>query len=488
MRRNRQQAGSSGGSRSAARDVNASTPHSTVSNIPPSLERFVAKIEWRDPKNLPPAQRNARTHTDKQIAQIAASIEQFGFTNPVLIGDDGRIIAGHGRVAAAKHLGLDEIPVIRLDHLSAAERRAYVIADNRLAELSGWDHELLAVELQELSTIALDFDVEITGFETAEIDVLLETCVQENDVADNFTTPEGIETPTTQTGDLWRLGDHRIICGDALDPCNFEQLMGDEHADVVFTDPPYNVKVDGHVCGLGSIRHRNFEMASGEMSEVQFTDFLQQSLKNHAEHCRNGAVIFCCMDWRHLFEVQTAARQAGLSTLNLAVWAKTNAGMGSLYRSGHELILVLKRGNAPHQNNVQLGRYGRYRTNVWHHEGANSIRASRRAELAQHPTVKPVALVADAIKDVSRRGDLVLDGFAGSGSTIIAAQRTGRHCCAIELDPGYVEVAIRRWQALTGEEAIHAESGLTFEQLAASRSIEPARRTRKRRKPATPET
>jgi DNA modification methylase len=329
--------------------------------------------------------------------------------------------------------------------------------------------------------------VEITGFETAEIDLLIENHVQGSDAADIFTTQEEIEAPTTRTGDLWKLGDHRIMCGDTLDPEVFEHLMDQEHADMVFADPPYNVAINGHVCGLGSVRHRDFSMASGEMSEQEFIEFLQRALANHAEYCRGGAVIFCCMDWRHLFELQTAARQTGLSTLNLAVWAKTNAGMGSLYRSQHELVLILKKGGASHRNNVELGRHGRYRTNVWNYEGANSIRASRREELAMHPTVKPVALIADAIKDVTQRGDLVLDGFAGSGTTLLASQRTGRRCRAIELDPGYVDVAIQRWQALTGEEAVLTETGQTFEQLAISRSTEPVRRTRKRQKPATRE-
>jgi DNA modification methylase len=466
---------------------NESAAHSADSNVPPIFDRFMAKIEWRDPKQLSSARRNARTHSQSQIAQIAASIQQFGFVNPILIGDDGCIVAGHGRAAAAKKLGLDEVPVIRLDHLSANERRAYALADNRLAEIAGWDRELLAVELQELSEIDLNFDIEITGFETAEIDILVDEHRRGDDSSDDLLIQESVEAPTTRTGDSWVLGEHRIICGDALDPAVFTIIMHNEQADMAFTDPPYNVRIDKHVCGLGTIHHREFKMACGEMSEDEFVRFLQHTLKNHAEHCRNGAVIFCCMDWRHLFELQTAARRVDLPTLNLCVWSKTNGGMGAFYRSAHELILVLKKGNAPHRNNIQLGRYGRYRTNVWHIEGANTIRAARREELALHPTVKPVTLVAEAIKDVTKRGDLVLDGFAGSGTTILAAQKTGRRCCAIELDPGYVDVAIRRWQALSGEEAVHAESGIAFEELAESRAAEPAPRTRKRRKPTSPE-
>lgn len=465
--------------------------HLDLSESPPdaadhsfaTMDRFAPRITWRNPGDLIPNDGNARTHSDKQIAQIAASIDQFGFVTPIVIGPNEQILAGHGRVAAAKLLGLSQIPVIRIDHLTEAERRAYVIADNHLAELAGWDRELLAVELQELSNIDLGFDIEVAGFETAEIDLLIEELGTEAPDEAAPLPPPAANTPqVTQLGDLWHLGNHRLICGDALDPVIFQRLMGEEEAHAVVTDPPYNVQIGGHVGGSGRIQHREFAMAAGEMSEAEFTAFLRQILINLARHCIDGAVLFIFMDWRHLYELQTAARHAGLAILNLCVWAKTNAGMGSLYRSQHELVVVLKKGTAPHVNNIQLGRYGRYRTNLWTYEGANSIRPSRRAELALHPTVKPVALVADAIKDVTRRGDLVLDSFAGSGTTILAAEKTGRRCYAAELDPIYIDVAVRRWQTLTGRQAVHADYGMTFDQLAENRPTT-VRRIRKRRKP-----
>ncbi len=444
---------------------------------------FQPQISWKNPEDLTPNGRNPRTHSTKQVAQIAASIRQFDFVVPIVVDDNNRILAGHGRLAAANLLQLSRVPVIIIEHLTDEQRRAFVIADNRLAELAGWDQALLAVELQELSELDLDFDVEITGFETAEIDLLIdELDTHAADDADHF-PPQSETTPAvSRLGDVWQMGDHRLICGNALEAETFEGLLDGEEADAVFIDPPYNVRIDGHVGGLGSIHHGAFPMACGEMSETEFTEFLQAALTTVSRHCIDGAVLFICMDWRHLYELQTAARQAGLSMLNLCVWAKTNAGMGSFYRSQHELVFVFKKGSEPHTNNVQLGRYGRYRTNVWRYEGANSISPNRRAELAMHPTVKPVALVSDAIKDVTRRGDLVLDGFAGSGTTVLAAQRPGRRCYGIELDPGYVDVAIRRWQNLTGEDAVHANLDMTFAELAETRTAT-TRRCRKRRKP-----
>lgn len=446
------------------------------------MRRIAPKIIWRDADDLIPADRNARTHSDKQIAQIAASIDQFGFTNPILIDANDTILAGHGRMTAAKLLDMAQVPVICLDHLTEAERRAYLIADNRLAELAGWDRELLAIELQGLSQIDLGFEIELTGFETAEIDVLIEELDAEApDDADQLPTQDANTPPVSRLEDIWCLGNHRLICGDTLNPATLRRLLGDEKAQAVFTDPPYNVPIDGHVCGTGRIRHREFPMASGEMSEQEFTDFLRRALTNLSRHCIDGAVLFACMDWRHVYELQTAARHAGLSTLNICIWMKSNAGLGSLYRSQHELILVLKKGAAPPINNIQLGRFGRYRTNVWRYPGANSFGKDRDAGLAMHPTVKPVAMVADAILDCSKRGGIILDAFAGSGSTVIAAEKSGRRCYAVELDPIYVDTAVRRWQDFTGHEAVHAKTGATFNQVAESRT--PRRRVPKRRKP-----
>ena len=423
------------------------------------------KVEYRDPKVLKPYDRNARTHSKKQIRQIADSIERFGWTNPVLIDGQDQIVAGHGRVAAAKRLGIEAVPTIRLETMSEVEIRAYVIADNRLAELADWDDEILAIELQAL--VELDFDVEVTGFETAEIDLLIDGLDVAGAIDDGDRIPEVDPSASrvTQAGDLWRLGRHRLLCGDATKRKSFERLMAGERAQMVFTDPPYNVPIDGHVCGLGRIRHAEFAMASGEMSEAEFTGFLETVLGHLAAHSADGALHFVCMDWRHVYELLSASRETYGEMKNLCVWAKTNAGMGSLYRSQHELVFVFKNGSAPHVNNVELGRHGRYRTNVWQYAGVNALGADRDDALAMHPTVKPVALVADAIRDCSRRGDIVLDAFGGSGTTLIAAERAGRRGYAIEIDPLYVDVTLERFRATFGEEPVHEASGLTFSEL-----------------------
>ena len=430
------------------------------------------KITYRKIGELIPYTGNARTHSDKQIAQIAASIRQFGFTNPVLIDEDGSIVAGHGRVAAAKQLGIAEVPTIVLGHLTPAERRAYVIADNRLAELAGWDREILKIEFQALAEMDLDFDLEITGFETAELDLLLDDSAGEDaaDPADEMPEPEP-GPAVTQPGDVWVLGKHRLICGDARDPATYAALMGADRARAVFTDPPYNVKIDGHVCGSGAVKHREFAMASGEMDADTFTAFLEDSLGAMAAVSLDGAIHYTCMDWRHMAELQMAGDKVYSELKNLVVWAKTNGGMGTFYRSRHELIYVWKVGTAPHTNTFGLGEHGRYRTNVWDYPGVNSFGGNQK-DLALHPTVKPVALVADAIKDVTRRGEIVLDGFGGSGTTLIAAERTGRVARLVELDPIYCDVICRRYAALTGVEPVLEATGESFAAAAETRATE----------------
>jgi DNA modification methylase len=422
------------------------------------------EVEHRPPATLQPYARNARRHSKKQVRQIADSIKKFGFTNPVLISDDGQIIAGHGRVEAAKLLGLETVPTLRLSHLSETERRAYVLADNKLALNAGWDQEILAIELQAL--IDLDFDVTSTGFSLAEVDMTLDA-VQDAD-PESETGPED-EIPAiaaqavSRMGDLWTLGRHRLICGDARNAADYATLMGDGVADLIFTDPPYNVAIDGHVSGLGRVRHREFAMGVGEMSDAAFTEFLTQTLGEASKVSRDGSIAFVCMDWRHMGELLTAGRAVFSELKNLCVWNKTNGGMGTFYRSKHELVFVFKVGTAPHVNSFGLGETGRYRTNVWDYPGISSIGGGRDEALAMHPTVKPTALVADAIKDCSRRGAVVLDPFAGSGTTLIAAETCGRSARVIEYDPLYCDTIIRRWEKLTGKAAVLAEDGSTFE-------------------------
>ncbi len=411
-------------------------------------------IVHRSVNDLKPYARNARTHCKKQLKQIAASIERFGFTNPVLVSDDLEIIAGHGRVEAAKLLGLKTVPTIALSHLNATERRAYVLADNKLALNAGWDRDVLAIELQGL--IDLDFDVELTGFGIAEIDFIIDDAKsadpdQSDEPEDKIPVVTG--PAVTRKGDVWQLGRHRLVCGDARSATDMATLMGNERADMVFTDPPYNVAIDGNVCGLGEVKHREFAMASGEMSRSEFTRFLTDSLGTMVSVMRDGAIAFVCMDWRHMGEMIEAGEAVFTELKNLVVWNKTNGGMGAFYRSKHELIFVFKAGAAPHTNSFGLGETGRYRTNVWDYAGISSIGANRAEELAMHPTVKPVALIADAIKDCSRRGEIILDAFGGSGSTLIAAEKTGRSARLIEYDPLYCDTIIRRWETLTGKSA-----------------------------------
>ena len=445
-------------------------PKTKTGAVSPTLpDAFRLKMTYRKVDDLKPYAGNARTHSAKQITQIAASIRQFGFTNPVLVDGASGIVAGHGRVAAARQLGMTEVPVIELAHLSEAERRAYVIADNRLAELAGWDRDILAIELQALSEMVLDFDLEITGYETAELDLLLDGPAADQTDPDDDIAGMKKGPAVTRPGDIWLLGKHRLICGDARHPDAFTALMESDRAKAVFTDPPYNVKIGGHVCGSGAIQHREFAMASGEMDVAGFTAFLGSTLGAMADVSVDGAIHFVCMDWRHMGELRSAGDKVYSELKNLVVWKKSNGGMGTFYRSQHELVFVYKVGTAPHTNTFGLGDTGRYRTNVWDYPGVNSFGANQK-DLALHPTVKPVALVADAIKDVTRRGEIVLDGFGGSGTTLIAAERTGRVARLVELDPLYCDVICRRYEARTGRPARLCGTEQIFSDIAIARA------------------
>jgi DNA modification methylase len=436
----------------------------------PSLLVLYLKIE-----QLKPYSNNARTHSKKQIRQITESIRVFGFTNPVLIDSANRIVAGHGRVEAAKLLGMEQVPTIRLENLSPEQIRAYVIADNKLSENAGWDREILAIELEQLLELeGLDFDVTVTGFEMPEIDLILEEAHDEAAMEDPVPEPILDQAAVTQSGDLWLLGKHRILCGNSLHLETYKTLMGHRRAAAGFSDPPFNVRIDGHATGNGAIRHREFQMASGEMSEAEFASFLRDALKLMAQYSANGSIHYLCIDWRHVGDLITIGKQIYDEFLNCCVWVKDNGGMGSFYRSQHELILVFRKGSGRHRNNIQLGRFGRNRTNIWHYPSANSF--SKQSDegnlLALHPTVKPVAMVADAILDCTARGEIVLDAFLGSGTTLMAAERVGRICHGIEIDPVYVDVAIRRWQKYTGEAAVHAVTGQRFDEIQAQKEVQ----------------
>jgi DNA modification methylase len=430
----------------------------------------VRQIQWVPIGKLRPSKRNARTHSKKQNGQIANSIQRFGWTSPIIIDENGVILAGHGRYEAAQMLGLVEVPVIVVSGLTDAEKRALALADNKIAENAGWDRNLLAVELGELAKLLPEFNLnlEITGFEAAEIDSLLgDLADPELDPADDVPSPK--KQAISKIGDLWELGPNKLLCGDAQSAADVRCLMDAEPATMVTTDPPYNLPMK-KIQGRGSIQFTEFVQGSGEMSPAQFIRFLHNSLSLAAKHSISGAIHFVFMDWRHIRELLAAGSAVYSELKNVVVWVKTNAGQGSFYRSQHEFVFVYKSGDAPHINNFELGQHGRNRSNVWTYAGVNSFHAGRMDDLAMHPTVKPVALVADAMRDCSRRGDIVLDPFMGSGTTIMAAERVGRRAYGLELDPLYVDTAVRRWQAFTRRDAILKSTGQTFDEVAAVRS------------------
>jgi len=440
-----------------------------MKNSNTDLDIVVEKIT-----NLNPCPSNARTHSKKQIKQIAASMAEFGFTNPVLIDEEKKIIAGHGRVAAAKQLGLKIVPTIKLDHLTKEQIRAYMIADNKLAENAGWDNDILSIEYQALYELDLDFDLSLTGFELPEIDFLIQQAVKEETFEETegiFKGPDRSIPAISEAGNLWQLGTHSVFCGDALAAENYKTLMGNDEAQMIFTDPPYNVPIAGNVSGLGKVKHDDFEMACGELSEEQFITFHKIYMRHLRSFSANGSLHFICMDWRHIYELLCAGRDIYEEFKHLCVWNKTNGGMGSFYRSKHELVFIFKRDGEKHINNIHLGKFGRNRTNVWDYAGATSIGKGREADLAMHPTVKPVAMIADAILDVTNRGDIVLDNFAGSGSTLLAAEKTGRVARCVELDPYYVDVIIERFQAFTGSDAVRLSDGKSYNTIKRETSL-----------------
>ena len=412
--------------------------------------------------DLQPNLDNPRQHDNKQVRQIANSIKAFGFVVPITVDAQRRIVAGHGRYLAALQLGLAQVPTICVEHLTPSQLRAFAIADNKLTENAKWDQKLLGEQFQALALEGLDLG--ITGFEMPEIDLVIQSLTlvpEDQDAADSEILPVA-EKALSSGGDLWLLGEHRLACGSALDSTVYQNLFADQRAALVFTDPPFNLRIDGCVGGNGAIKHREFAMAAGEMSTGEFTGFLSSALGLAVRYSTNGSIHYVCMDWRHMSELLAAGQQVGYTLKNLAVWAKDRAGMGSFYRSQHELIFIFKNGTAPHQNNFQLGQHGRHRSNVWSYPAIAGRKTEEGDLLALHPTVKPIKMVADAILDCSRRGEIVFDGFLGSGTTLLAAERVGRRCYGIELDPLYVDCAIRWWQNLTGQDAIHAETGATF--------------------------
>jgi DNA modification methylase len=428
-------------------------------------------------QDLQPDPDSLRLHTQHKKKRLARYIKNVGFIVPIIIDSQSKIIAGNVTFDAARKLGLPKLPVIRVNHLTPAQIEMFKIAHNRFAEDAKWDDHGLALKLNTLSLGSPDLDLELTGFSWGEIDVRIEGLSVHSD-DDQADLAAASDPEVTQMGDIWIAGRHRICCGNALESKVFKALLQSEQADMVFTDPPYNVRIDGHAIGNGRIRHREFGMASGEMSVEAFIAFLKTFLGLAAIHSRDGSLHYIFMDWRHLPELFAAGNDIYTELKNLCVWNKDGAGMGSFYRSQHEIIGVFKHGTAPHRNNIELGKNGRHRTNVWSYPGIRNFRHGEEGDLlAMHPTVKPVSLVADAILDCTARGDLVLDPFLGSGTTLIAAERVGRRCYAIELDPLYVDTAIRRWQRMTGEVAYNQATGRPFGESEPPSAAEPLGRS-----------
>ena len=422
-------------------------------------------LEHVKPTQLIAHSDNPRLHSKKQIRQIAKSIETFGFRFPVLVDSDYRLICGHGRVEAAKLLDMDSIPALIANDLDENQVRALMIADNKLTENSSWDNDLLGQNLMILEESELNFDLEITGFDYGHIQQLV-LAVDEDDISDESTLPSIPNHHVTQPGDLWQLGDHRLLCADALNPDSYNQLLDNHCVDIVLTDPPYNLaaKTIGKVA---ETQHGDFAQAAGEMTSAEFTDFLNTLIQQLVEHSKNGSIHYLFMDWRHAHELLTAAQTHYTDFKNLCVWTKDVAGMGSFYRSQHELVFVFKNGTEPHTNNFELGQYNRNRSNVWPYRSARHLNADDgnpdgQSALQVHPTIKPVQLLEDALLDCSKKHEIVLDPFLGSGSTLIACEKTTRQCRAIELSPQYVDVAIERWQQWTQQDATHASSGQSF--------------------------
>lgn len=418
------------------------------------------KIRYQNPTELKLNPKNSRTHSKKQLHKIAQSIEKLGFNNPVLVDTENFIVAGHGRVLAARELGLTEVPTICLSHMSQEQIRAYIIADNKLAEDAGWDNEILKIELDFLMNLDTEvgFDATITGFDIPQLDLILNPesldvvkkaakADPDSEFLDNI-----VDIPKrVNKGDLWKLGEHLLYCGNSLEETSYEKLLHNERAQVVFTDPPYNVKIKGNV--TKQKQHEEFKLASGEMEKSEFIDFLKNAMSLQAKYSIDGSIHYQCMDWRHIEEMITAGNQVYSSLKNICVWDKGTGGMGSLYRSQHEFIFVFKNGTKPHINNVELGVHGRYRTNVWKYKGMHASNPQAKTLVKLHPTVKPVPMIMDALLDCSSIGGLVLDSFGGSGSTLIAAERTKRKARIIELEPKYCDVILYRWEHLTGKTA-----------------------------------
>ena len=428
-------------------------------------------VEYVDRSSLRADFRRTKLHSSRQLKKLASSINRSGFNVPVLVDDNLSVISGHARVEAAALVGLDKLPVIRMSHLDTEQRRLFAIFDNKVASEGTIDLEAVRLELSEIVIAVPDIEITDSGFEIAEIDAMngLHRTQELDDLDDDPLPPR---YQVSVVGDVWLLGRHRLICGDATDPNVIDTVVGDRKVRAVIADCPYNLKIPGVVSGKGRVKHENFVMASGEMTRDEFVDFLGRSIAAMKPHLIDGALALLFMDWRHIGELLEAAEREALGYRQLLVWAKSNPGMGALWRNAHELVGVFKYGEAPSVDNVGLGRFGRNRSNVLHYPGANVPTKGRRKALELHSTVKPIALIADLILDITDPGDLVLDCFGGSGTTLIAAEAMGRDACLSELDPAYADTIVLRWMRKAGDAVILEATGQTWGEVYKERNDE----------------
>lgn len=429
------------------------------------------KLEQRSIKSLKGLNRRARKSASEQVARVAKSLRMHKQAAPILIDATGEIINGHVVVDAMRSLGEEEVWCVVIDHLDENRREILHVALNRIGECGDWDLEALGPLLIDLGEIG--FDLEATGFSLPELDIIMTPEIGDgSDEGPEELLPEPNADPVTSKGDLWLLGKHRLLCGDSTKLESYTLVLDGAEVDCIFTDIPWNIPIAGFVSGLGKMKHDDFQMAAGEMSDAEFAEFTDVSHHHAADHLKQGGAFFSCIDWRSVDTVMTAGKKAGLRHINTAFWNKGSGGMGTPYRSAHEIIVIFCKGEKLAVNNVELGKHGRDRTNVWSYPGANNPGSSAGKALKHHPTPKPVEMVEDALLDVTKRGAFVLDPFLGSGTTLLAAERSGRTAFGIELDPAYVEVAIRRWERLAGKQAVHAATGMTFEEFALFKSCE----------------
>jgi len=413
-----------------------------------------------------------RAHSRAKLRTLSRSMQKHGLITPIIVNTEGVIVDGNVRAESARRLGWVTITVIRFEHLTDEELRLYAIAANKMPAEATWDLDALRRELESIEVAMPNIDLTLSGFSVPEIDSMRGAyhAASLNDLVDDVPALPAGTAAVSQLGDLWQLKNHRLLCGDATDPAVIASLMGDDQAEQIITDPPYNVVIDGHVSGKGKVRHREFAMASGEMSRADFVDFLKRSMLASAAHLADGGLAYVFMDHAHIGELIDAGSAVFAERKSICVWDKGAGGMGSLYRNAYELVAVFKKGTARHINNIELGKHGRNRTTIWRYPGIAQQGKGRAKALSLHPTVKPVTLIAHAILDASTRGGIILDPFGGSGTSLIAAEVTGRQARLVELDPAYVDTIITRFEILSGVDAIHVPTGLSFTELRSQRA------------------